>query len=61
MAEAAEAIGALIDRDISYHGGEVRIAFASHGEAIKRMNDARRALEALRSMTPFNEGEGNGP
>ena len=36
----------LTDQDCSYVGSEVRIQFASHGDAIEAMSQARRALEA---------------
>jgi len=38
------ALTALLDRDLSYVGGEVRIPCASHADAIATVARARRAL-----------------
>jgi hypothetical protein len=45
---AVEAFSALIDADVRFVGGDVVISFGSHVEAIRRMREARDALDALR-------------
>jgi hypothetical protein len=41
------ALRSLVDRDVSYHGSEIRITCTSHADAIRRVADARLALAEL--------------
>lgn len=41
-----DALGALVCRDVEYHGSEIRIPTKTHGEAIRLVADARAAIAA---------------
>lgn len=51
--EAEKVLAELVDRDVSYHGGEVRLTFEDHGEAISAV---ARARLAIRSLSTDKEG-----
>lgn len=50
LREAIDAIGAVLDPEASYHGGEVRIALGTHSDALRAMRLARDALMTMRSV-----------
>lgn len=48
-AEALDALGAILDPDACYDGPRIVITTADHGDAIRRMREAREALAFLRA------------
>ena len=51
-------LAALVDRDCSYHGNEIRIPCDSHGDAIGRVAAARAAIGETHAQEPFDHEGG---
>lgn len=49
--ELVDAFKTLCVPDVSYHGGEIRIAFASHGAALMAMRVAREVLAKVEGQS----------
>lgn len=43
-----EALERIVERDVSYFEGTVRLEFAHYGDATKAINDARAAISAVK-------------
>ena len=53
LAQCADALAVLLDRNATYNGSRIELTFASHGEAMTAM---RRARDALRTMREVEAG-----
>jgi hypothetical protein len=57
MTTLLDALRGLVDRDLSYHGNEIRIPCDSHGDAIARVRIAREAINQATATAPVGQGE----